>query len=156
MYKEMRRAKNQQSEQTAYEYLNQAQWGVLSLCADGLPYGVPVNHAVAGKTIYIHGALEGQKIDFITANPLGCLTAVASVEILRTEGTAKYASVMAFGPMRVVQDPAERLAGFDTINAKFTEGFELGRSFVEKWGNRTALIALDIERITAKSNQKED
>jgi uncharacterized protein len=155
MYQEMRRKNRQRSEEDAYEYLNRAQWGVLCLCADGLPYGVPVNHAIAGKTIYIHCAREGQKLEFIRANPKGCFTAVPSMEVLRSEGSAKYESVMAFGPLRIVEEPTERLAGFDAINAKYTESFDLGRSFVEKWGAKTALVALDIERITAKSSEKE-
>jgi uncharacterized protein len=156
MYKAMRRKNDQQSEQMAYEYLNRAQWGVLSLCADGLPYGVPVNHAASGKTIYIHGALEGQKIDFIKSNSKGWFTAVPHMKVLPNDGSTNYESVMAAGSIRIVEDPAERLAGFDAINAKYTNGFELGRSFVEKWGARTVLIALDIELITAKCRQSEE
>lgn len=155
MYKEMRKKDRQMSEAAAYEYLNRAEWGVLSLAADSLPYGVPLSHAVSGKTIYAHCALEGQKLDFIKSNPLGCFTAVVFAQTQRQRGSVEYDSVMAFGPVRIVEDPAERLAGFDAINAKFTEGFELGRSFVEKWGKDAAVIALDIERITAKSTRKE-
>lgn len=154
MYKEMRRKNRQMSEADAYDYLNRTEWGILSLCAEGLPYGVPVSHAVSGKTIYFHCALEGQKLDFIRKNPLACFTAVAYAETLRTKGSMSYESVMAFGPVRIVEDPAERLAGFDAINAKFTESMELGRSFVEKWGKDAAVAALDIQRITAKSTRK--
>jgi nitroimidazol reductase NimA-like FMN-containing flavoprotein (pyridoxamine 5'-phosphate oxidase superfamily) len=151
MYTEMRKKDRQRSEQEAYDYLDRAQWGVLSLCADALPYGVPLSHAVAGKTIYAHCAMEGQKLDFIRANPLGCFTAVAHMESLRDKGAVLYESVMAFGPVRIVEDAAEKLIAFDTINAKYTESLELGRSFVEKWGKDTAVIALEIERITGKS-----
>ena len=156
MYKEMRRKKNQRSEQEAYEYLNRAEWGVLSLCADGLPYGVPMSHATVGKIIYLHAALEGQKLDFIRANPKACFTAVASAEVLRTMGSMSYECVMAFGTMRMVEGDEERLAAFDAINARFTDGFELGRTFVDKWAQRTAVLALEIERITAKSTGKEE
>jgi uncharacterized protein len=156
MYSEMRKRNRQKSEAEAYEYLNRAEWGVLSLCAEGLPYGVPVSHAVSGKSIYFHCALEGQKLDFIKKNPLACFTAVAYAETLRTKGSMDYESVMAFGPVRIVEDPAERLAGFDAVNAKFTDNAELGRSFVEKWGKDAAVVALDIEHITAKSTRKAD
>ena len=156
MYREMRRKKNQLPDEKAYELLNIAQWGVLSLCdGNGLPYGVPLSHALVGNTLVFHCAMEGQKLDFIGENINGCYTAVASAEVLRSHGSIKYESVMAFGPMRIVHDPAQRLAGFDAINAKYTETYELGRSFVEKWGANAALIAMDIERITAKGN-KED
>lgn len=155
MYQEMRRKKYERSEQDAYEYLNRADWGVLSLCAEGLPYGVPVNHAVSGKTIYFHCALEGQKLDFIRANPNACFTAVASAAVMRTKGSTAYESVMAFGSVRIVEDEADRIAGFNAINAKFTDGEELGRSFFEKWGKAARVLAMDIERITAKAIPEE-
>lgn len=155
MYQEMRKKDRQKSEAEAYEYLDRAEWSVLSLCANGLPYGVPVSHAVSGKTIYFHCALEGQKLDFIKANPRACLTAVASATTLRDKGSVQFESVMAFGPVRIVENEAERMAGFDAINGKFTESEALGRSFVEKWGHAAAVVALDIERITAKSTRKE-
>jgi nitroimidazol reductase NimA-like FMN-containing flavoprotein (pyridoxamine 5'-phosphate oxidase superfamily) len=155
MYQEMRRKQNQASEAEAYEFLDRAEWGVLSLAANGLPYGVPMSHAISGKTIYFHCALEGQKLDFIRANPVGWYTAVASAQCLRDRGAVRYESVMAYGPLRIVQDEAERLKGFNAINAKFTESEELGRSFIEKWGKDAAVVALDIERITAKGNRKE-
>jgi nitroimidazol reductase NimA-like FMN-containing flavoprotein (pyridoxamine 5'-phosphate oxidase superfamily) len=146
----MRKKDRQRSEKEAYEYLERAQWGVLSLSAGDLPYGVPLSHAVLGGTVYAHCAKEGQKLDFISANPRGCFTAVASVEVLRDKGSVHYECVMAFGPIRVVESAEERLKAFDAINAKYTESFELGRSFVEKWGADAAVVALDVERITAK------
>lgn len=154
MYREMRKRDRQRSEQEAYEYLNRAEWGVLSLAAEGLPYGVPLSHAISGRTLYAHCAREGQKLDFIRANPLGWFTAVPYAESLRGEGSVRYDCVMAFGKMRIVESDEERLKAFDAINAKYTESFDLGRSFVEKWGRDAAVIALDIERITAKSLRK--
>lgn len=156
MYREMRKKNRQKSEAEAYEYLDRAEWGVLSLAADGLPYGVPLSHAVTGNTIYFHSAREGQKLDFIRANPKGWFTAVASAETLRAEGTVRFECVMASGQLRVVEDERERQAGFDAINRKFAETPELGRSFVEKWGKDAAVMAMDIERITAKGNRKEE
>ena len=154
MFKPMRRANLQRSESEAYDFLNRAEWGVLSVCDGGIPYGVPMSHAVLGKTIYFHCALEGQKLDFIKANPKGCFTAVSHAVVLRKKGSAEYESVMAYGPLRIVDDPEERLKGFDVINEKFTDGFELGRVFVEKWGADALVLALDIEHLAAKSNRK--
>lgn len=155
MYKEMRRKNCQKGEAEAFEYLDRTEWGVLSMAADGLPYGVPLSHAVMGRTIYFHCAREGQKLDFIRANPKGWFTAVASSETLRAEGSVRYECVMAQGRLRIVEEEPERQAGFDAINRKFTESAELGRSFVEKWGKDAAVLAMDIERITAKSTRKE-
>jgi len=155
MYTEMRRKKYERSEQDAYAFLDRADWGVLSLCAGDLPYGVPLNHAVCGKTIYFHCALEGQKLNFLRANPKACFTAVASARAIRTRGSTAYECAMAFGTVRIVEDEAERLTGFNAINGKLTDGEELGRSFIEKWGNAALVLALDIERLTAKAIPEE-
>jgi nitroimidazol reductase NimA-like FMN-containing flavoprotein (pyridoxamine 5'-phosphate oxidase superfamily) len=153
MYKEMRKKDRQRGEKEAFEYLEKAQWGVLSLAAGGLPYGVPLCHAVSGRTIYAHCAREGQKLDFIRMNAKACYTAVAHGEPLRDKGSVEYECVMAFGPVRIVEDAGERMMAFDAINAKYTDSAELGRSFVEMWGNNTVVLALDIGRITAKSTR---
>lgn len=153
MYKEMRKKERQRGEKEAFAYLEKAPWGVLSLAAGGLPYGVPLCHAVSGRTIYLHCAREGQKLNFIRMNAKACFTAVAHAEPLRDKGSVDYECVMAFGPVRVVEDAGERLFAFDAINAKYTESAELGRSFVAMWGNNTMVLALDIGRITAKSTR---
>lgn len=154
MYKDMRRKNLQRGEEDAFRFLDGAQWGVLSLCAGGLPYGVPLSHGRVGRTLYFHCALEGQKLEFIKENPAACFTAVPFAETLRRKGSVDYDCVMAFGPVRVVVDETERLKGFDAINERFTEGFELGRSFVAKWGADALVLALDIGRITAKSTRE--
>lgn len=156
MYREMRRKNCQKSEADAFKYLDRAEWGVLSLAAKGLPYGVPLSHAVIGSTIYFHCALEGQKLDFIRSNPIGWFTAVAHAETLRAEGSVCYECAMAYGRLRIVEDETERQRGFDAINDKFAETAGHGRSFVEKWGKAAAVLAMDIERITAKSTRKEE
>ncbi len=156
MYQPMRRKKNELTEEQALDILDRAQWGVLSLSdGDGLPYGVPLNHTRVGRKLVFHCALEGQKLDFLRANPKGWFTAVASAEVLRDRGSTRYESAMAAGPLRIVEGDEARLAAFDAINAKYTAGFDLGRSFVEKWGKAALVLEMDIELLTAKGNLEE-
>ena len=151
MYQPMRRKKYEKTEQDGWAYLDRAEWGVLSLCAEGLPYGVPLNHARVGSTLYFHCAPEGQKLEFTKANPRAVFTAVASARVLRARGSTAYECAMAFGAVRVVTDEAERLAGYNAINSRFTESVDLGSSFIEKWGSNALVLAMDVERVTAKS-----
>ena len=154
MYTDMRRKKNEQDEAAAFQYLQAAPWGVLSLAAEGLPYGVPMSHALEGRTLYLHCALQGQKMDFIRKNPVGCYTAVSYAETLPKKGSVAYESVMAFGPLRVAEDEAERLVAFRAINRQHGVSDADGERFIQKWGKGALILALDIERITAKSTRK--
>lgn len=156
MYQPMRRKNRELPEEKALEILDRAQWGVLSLCdGDGLPYGVPLNHARLGRKLVFHCAKEGQKLEFLKANPKGWFTAVASEQVLRDRATTKYESAMAAGTLRIVEDDAERLAAFDAINAKYMQSVELGRSIVEKSGAAALILEMDIERLSGKGNLEE-
>lgn len=155
MYKEMRRKANQRDEAAAYDYLKAATWGVLSLAADGLPYGVPLSHGLIGKTLYFHSAREGQKIDFLRANPVGWYTAVPSQVILPAGATVHYECVMACGPLRVVEEERERHDGLHAINLQNGILGEDSERFIAADGPRALVLALDIERITAKCTKKE-
>lgn len=153
MYQAMRRKNRELPEDKALDIVDRAQWGVLSLSdGQGLPYGVPLNHARMGRKLVFHCAKEGQKLDFLKTNPQGWFTAVASEQVLREQGTTQYESAMVGGAVRIIEDEAGRLAAFDAINAKFTEGFELGREFVAKWAAAAVILEMDIERISGKGN----
>ena len=70
MFREMRRAKQQLSQEECTEILKQEVRGVLSVLGDdGYPYGIPMDHWYDEKNgkIYFHGAREGHKIDAIKA-----------------------------------------------------------------------------------------
>lgn len=153
MYQSMRRKNRELPEEQALDILDRAQWGVLSLSdGDGLPYGVPLNHARVGNKLVFHCAKEGQKLEFLKANPRGWFTAVASAQVLSDKGTTLFESAMAAGTLRVVEDEDGWLAGFNAINAKFTATPDLGREFVAKWGAAALILEMDIERLTGKGN----
>ena len=68
VFRNMRRFKQQITEEECREVLRNAKRGVLSLLGeDGYPYGLPINHWYCeedGK-LYFHGAKEGHKIEAI-------------------------------------------------------------------------------------------
>ena len=50
------------SEERALELLREGEYGVLSMASAEGGYGVPINYAIEGDTIYLHCALEGRKL----------------------------------------------------------------------------------------------
>ena len=53
------------SEERARELLREGEYGFLAMASAQGGYGVPVNYATEGDTIYLHCATEGRKLSAI-------------------------------------------------------------------------------------------
>ena len=77
----MRRKDRQQTEEFAWQVADAAPFACLSLVTpEGEAYQVPISPAREGNCFYFHCALQGKKIDCLTANPKVCLSFVTGVE----------------------------------------------------------------------------
>jgi nitroimidazol reductase NimA-like FMN-containing flavoprotein (pyridoxamine 5'-phosphate oxidase superfamily) len=154
--REIRRRDRAVSEQDAREILARAGHGVLATVgADGWPYAVPVNHVAEGDVIYLHGAKLGHKLDNLAHEERVSYCAVASVEVLPAELSTLYESAIVFGRARLVTDEAERGRAFHLLAVRFCGGLtpEAGRE-IARDGFRTAVVRIDIERITGKARRR--
>lgn len=119
------------------------------------PYVVPMNYGYtmeAGKmTVYLHGALQGRKLDIIRVNPkvffeLDC-------DIVPFEGKTAcnygitYASVMGRGKAVIVEDTEEKIKGLQVLMKTQT-----GRDFdiTDKMAGIVSVIRIDVSDFTAK------
>lgn len=119
------------------------------------PYVVPMNYGYTmedGKmTVYLHGALQGRKLDIIRVNPkvffeLDC-------DIVPFEGKTAcnygitYASVMGRGKAVIVEDTEEKIKGLQVLMKTQT-----GRDFdiTDKMANIVSVIRIDVSDFTAK------
>ena len=109
----------------ALEVLDKAPYITVSFTRpDGTPYGVPLSLArTDDKTFYFHGALEGDKMDCIAANPTVALSAVT--KCVPTVGpkdgsfTLQYKSAMAVGKAEIVTDREEKIEALRAICQRF-------------------------------------
>ena len=92
--------------------------------ADGTAYGLPMSMACTDdRTWYFHCALEGEKLDAISAHPEVCLSAVT--KCLPTVGpkdgsfTLQYQSAVAFGRAEIVTSDEEKILGLRVISQRF-------------------------------------
>lgn len=153
--RKMRRNDREISLEEAEQLLNTAEWGVLSTVnSDNSPYGVPLNFAYSGGALYLHGALEGHKIDNVAANPNVCFCVVGKTEQLRDKFTTNYISAIVQGKAVLVSDLEEKKAGLMTLIEKYSPEFlEKGRMYVEHDACKTALIKINIEKISGKQRK---
>ena len=152
MFREMRRFKQQLSAADAREILEKGSCGVLA-CAgdDGYPYAVPLSYVLDGQTIYFHSAMQGHKIDALRGCDKVSFCVVAQDQVVPAELTTYYASAIAFGRARFVEDAAEKRAALMKFGLKYEPGMDAHvLEHVEQSFSRTALIAIDIEHLTGK------
>ncbi|MCR4956822.1 MAG: pyridoxamine 5'-phosphate oxidase family protein [Lachnospiraceae bacterium] len=127
MFRQMRRFKQQLSEEECIEVLKTEKRGVLSIMGeDGYPYGMPMNHMYCqedGK-IYFHGAKEGHKIDAISKNDKASYCVYDSGYKKPGEWSYNVKSVILFGTIKPVTDPEKTREICTRLCKKFTDDEE--------------------------------
>ena len=154
MFREMRRKDRQVETGVGIKLLEEGAYGVLSVLGDDdYPYGVPMNYAYKDGFIYLHGFLDGHKIDAITKHPKVCFTVVGETEVLPDQVSTNYTSVIVFGKAEVVAslNADARKAAFDIIMDKYVPG-EKDRTdaYIHAHQQNTNAIKIDIEHISCK------
>ncbi len=127
----------------------------LGLVEDGMPYVLPLNYGYTmedGKlTFYVHGALEGRKIDVVRKNSVCCAQLDTDIEPFAGKVACQYGvsyySLIGFGNAYVVEDPIEKMKALSILMKTQTgKDFE----FNEKLVSVVAVIRIDCDSYTAK------
>lgn len=151
--KAMRRHDRALPQEIAEKMLEQNTYGVLSLVLpDGSPYGVPINYGYVAGEIIMHAALVGQKMDALKHMDQACFTVVHSSEVDKPGLTTHYASVMAFGKVKLVEDLAEKRAYLIKMLAHYDITETMALEDLDKTTGRTAVMVMTIEHLTAKGH----
>jgi uncharacterized protein len=125
----------------------------LGLCKDGIPYVVPISFGYDGQHIFFHGAREGTKVDYMTANSRVCVEFEADVRLAADERSAcgwsvSYRSVIGHGLVAEITDPDAKRHALNQIMKHYA-----GR---DNWAfdpgqlARTRTWCVTIESVTGK------
>jgi nitroimidazol reductase NimA-like FMN-containing flavoprotein (pyridoxamine 5'-phosphate oxidase superfamily) len=113
MFRKMRRFKQQVSREECLKVLKNGIRGVLAVSGDdGYPYAVPIDYWYDEENdrFYFHGAAVGHKIDAIDRNDKVSFCVMDEGYIENESGWKRIiTSVITFGRMKRVEDPAEQL-----------------------------------------------
>ncbi|MDD3809231.1 MAG: pyridoxamine 5'-phosphate oxidase family protein [Erysipelotrichaceae bacterium] len=150
----MRRGKQQLSNEKCNEILDRNTSGVLSLLGlDGYPYGVPLSYVHNNGRIIFHGALTGHKIEAIRHCDKASFCVIDQDEVVPEKFTTRYRSVIAFGKVRLLDDPVEIVAKARILTQKYSPGFmDKADATIQSAKGRMSVFELDIERLTGKSS----
>ncbi len=111
----------------------------------------------SARRVYFHTAREGRTRENVLANPRVCF-GVAEIGRLLPADTAlefsnEYASVVAFGRARIVDDPEEKRRGLQGLLDKYFADLAPGRDYRPITSDemaRTSVFAVEIEAWSGK------
>lgn len=148
----MRRNRQLLPEEESIAILENGTSGVLALSGDnGYPYAVPISYVYNDGKLYFHSALNGHKIDAIRRNELASFCVIAQDIVVPAEFTTRFRSVIAFGRIRIIDEPVEKRRTAELLAAKYDPD-NLGNldREMEKGFDRMCMIELEIEHLTGK------
>ena len=154
----IRRKDRALDEQEAYAILREGGDGVLATMGeDGYPYAVPMNHVLLDGALYLHSAISGHKLENLAFCDRVSYCVVAEREVVPAEVSTNYRSAVVFGRAVRVEDREERRKGLMALLQKFCPAnMEAGLRELQNEFEHTAVIRIDIHRITGKARRKVD
>ncbi len=153
MFRQMRRFKQQISNDECIEILKTEKRGVLSLIGnDGYPYGIPLSHFYDERDgrIYFHGAKEGHKIDAIKANPKASFCVMDQGFKKEGDWALNIKSVIAFGKVSLITDIKKAEEICTKLVQKFTDDKEYLEKELKNALARVQCFEFTIEHMTGK------
>ncbi len=139
--------------------LKNGKYTIISLCKDNEPYIITLSYGYdeSRHALYFHCAKEGQKIDFIKANPFICGTVIEDNGYEEGCGQA-FRSVVFRGRMEIVETLEEKKKGLEIlINHLEIDPNPTKIKFLKKENTYETLgmLRLDITDISGKEEKAE-
>ena len=137
--------------------------GFIATAVDDQPYLIPnlFWFDAAARRLYFHTARQGRTRENIERNPRVCFSVAELGRLLPAdtalEFNAEYASVIAFGRARFVDDPEEQRHGLQGLLDKHFPQLHPGRDYrpmTDDELERTAVFAIDIEAWSGKRERQ--
>lgn len=144
--RELRRQDRKLSEEDARRVLAKAPYGMLATVnEDGSPYAVPMAAALVDNTLYMHCGRAGQKLENLKRDSRACFTCVLYAENMPSEFSMNFASCVAEGHVRILEDETERLAGMRAIAAKYSAEYLDTPNYERTMRGMPAVVMLAME-----------
>ncbi len=154
MFREMRRNKQQITENECKSILKNEWRGVLSLLGDNdYPYGVPMNflYDEDEHKIYFHGSKEGHKIDAIKSHDKACFTVFDKGVKRKNHWSLDITSVIVFGKISIVKDRKKAEEKVRKLAEKYFPDHAEIEGEMNAHFARAACLELTIEHMTGKT-----
>ena len=127
----------------------------LGLCADNIPYVVPMNFGYKNNSLYLHSAKAGKKMDILKLNPTVCFEVEGDTELVDGGEVAckwgmKFISVIGLGRARIIEDRTEKKEALDVLMAQYAK--EQNYEYNDKHIDAVEMIEIKIDEISCKKS----
>lgn len=152
MFREMRRFKQQVSEEECKRILSSEKRAVFAVNGEnGYPYAIPINFFYDEKSnkIYFHCAKEGHKLDSIRKCDKVCFT-VHNSGYQKDDWSYYVTSVVVFGRASVLEEGEEKKEACLAFGRKYFPTKEELDEEMERAYPRVNIVCITIEHMTGK------
>jgi len=151
-FREMRRKRQQLTEEESIAILQKATAGTLALLGDDdYPYAVPISYVYHDGKLYFHSALTGHKVDAIRKCDRASFCVIDQDAVQSQKYTTFYRSVIAFGRIHIIEDAQEKLDTARMLGNRYNPNQEEAlQKEIENGLSRMLMIRFDIEHLTGK------
>jgi nitroimidazol reductase NimA-like FMN-containing flavoprotein (pyridoxamine 5'-phosphate oxidase superfamily) len=154
MPRPIRRADRALTDEQAAEILHKGEYGILSTVSpEGQPYGVPVSYAYADEALYFHCAVEGHKLENLSANPRVSFCVVGPTEVLPDKFATRYESAIVFGQASELNGEAKHAALTELLKKYSPDFIEKGEKYIESDVEKTRVFKIEIEALSGKARR---
>lgn len=151
-FREMRRKRQQLSQEESVAILQKSTSGTLALLGDdGYPYAVPMSYVYNEGKLYFHSALTGHKIDAIRKCDKASFCVIEQDDVQPEKYTTFFRSVIAFGRIHIIEDEHGRLETARMLGNRYNPHQDVAlQKEIESGLSRMQMIRFDIEHLTGK------
>ena len=155
MFREMRRKDKELSEKEISDILAEFTHGTLSVIGDnGYPYGVPVSYVYTNGKIYFHCAPFGHKLDNIKKELQVSFSVIAKDDVVPEKYGTDFASVIAFGKARIIEDSTEMKETHIPFIEKYSKDFyDGGIKYMNSSIGKMVMVEITVDHITGKGTR---
>ncbi len=156
MFREVRRSERELSRKESEGILENASFGTLAVNGDdGYPYAIPISYVFVDDKIYFHGANAGYKYEALKKNNKVSFTAVTKDSVDPAAFTTKYASVVLFGKVNILEGGEEFIEAGMKIARKYSpDHLEGAMKYINASSGGFAVYEIEIDHMSGKSNEK--
>lgn len=157
MFRELMRKKQALSQEECIEILKSELRGVLSVNGDGgYPYGMPMDHwyCEADGKIYFHCGNVGHRLDALRRDDRASFCVYDEGYRLPDEWPLYVKSVIVFGRVEIVSDPARIVEVTTALSYRFTQDASYIQKEIERHAHHTLLLSLTPEHMCGKLVQE--
>ena len=151
-FREMRRKRQQISEEESIGILQNATAGTVALLGDNdYPYAVPISYVYHERKLYLHSALAGHKVDAIRKCDKASFCVIDKDDVQPEKYTTFFRSVIAFGRIHIIEDETEKLEMARMLGNRYNPNDDESlKREIESGLSRMQMIRFDIEHLTGK------